>query len=134
MIGIDAAASGGFSFEGSEQGYAIPINRALKIAGQIEAGRRSSTVHVGPTAFLGIALSRAGDGDEDVAGALVEDVVSHARRPGGHRRGRPHHVVRREASRFGRKPQEARPSSLAGAERPRHVDRALRTEESAAVR
>ena len=75
VIGIDAAASGGFSFEGSEQGYAIPINRALKIAGQIEAGRRSSTVHVGPTAFLGVALRRVGDGDEDVAGAIVEDVV-----------------------------------------------------------
>ena len=55
VIGIDAAASGGFFFRGSAQGYAIPINRALKIAGQIEAGRRSSTVHVGPTAFLGVA-------------------------------------------------------------------------------
>ena len=76
MIGIDAAASGGFYFGGSAQGYAIPINRALKIAGQIEAGRRSSTVHVGPTAFLGVALSRASDGDEDVSGALVEGVVS----------------------------------------------------------
>ena len=76
VIGIDAAASGGFNFEGSAQGYAIPINRALKIAGQIDAGRRSSTVHIGPTAFLGVALARAGDGDEDVPGALVEDVVS----------------------------------------------------------
>ncbi len=76
VIGIDAAASGGFAYRGSAQGYAIPINRALKIAGQIEAGRRSSTVHVGPTAFLGVALSRAGDGDEEVAGALVEEIVS----------------------------------------------------------
>ena len=75
VIGIDAAASGGFLFRGSAQGYAIPINRALKIAGQIEAGRRSSTVHVGPTAFLGVSLARASDGDEDVAGALVEGVL-----------------------------------------------------------
>jgi S1-C subfamily serine protease len=74
VIGLDAAASGG-AFQGSGQGFAIPINRALKIAGQVEAGRRSSTVHVGPTAFLGVALS-AGDGDEDVAGALVERVAS----------------------------------------------------------
>ena len=72
VVGMDAAASGGIYYRGSGQGYAIPINRALKIAGQIEAGRRSSTVHVGPTAFLGVALSRAGDGDEDVPGALVE--------------------------------------------------------------
>jgi S1-C subfamily serine protease len=75
VIGIDAAASGGFLVRGSAQGYAIPINRALRIAGQIEAGRRSSTVHVGPTAFLGVSLARASDGDEDVAGALVESVL-----------------------------------------------------------
>jgi S1-C subfamily serine protease len=73
VIGIDAAASGGVYYRGSGQGYAIPINRALKIAGQIEAGRRSSTVHVGPTAFLGVALSSASD---DVSGALVERVGS----------------------------------------------------------
>ncbi|MGH3017505.1 MAG: S1C family serine protease [Gaiellaceae bacterium] len=76
VIGIDAAASGGFLFRASAQGYAIPINRALKIAGQIEAGRRSSTVHVGPTAFLGVALRSVGDGDEDVSGAVVESALS----------------------------------------------------------
>jgi S1-C subfamily serine protease len=75
VIGIDAAASGGFLFRSSAQGYAIPINRALKIAGQIEAGRRSSTVHVGPTAFLGVSLARETDGDEDVVGALVEGAL-----------------------------------------------------------
>ena len=76
VIGIDAAAGGGFFFRGSAQGYAIPINRALKIAGQIEAGRSSSTVHVGPTAFLGVGLRPASDVDEDVSGALVERVAS----------------------------------------------------------
>ena len=76
VIGIDAAASGGFYFRGSAQGYAIPINRALKIAGQIEAGRRSSTVHVGPTAFLGVGLRPASEGGDDVSGALVERVAS----------------------------------------------------------
>jgi S1-C subfamily serine protease len=76
VIGIDSAASGGFSFRGSAQGYAIPINRALKIAGQIEARRSSATVHVGPTAFLGVALRRVGDGDEELSGAIVDDVVS----------------------------------------------------------
>jgi S1-C subfamily serine protease len=74
VIGIDAAASGGSYFRGSGQGYAIPINRALKIAGQIEAGRSSSTVHVGPTAFLGVGLG--GPDDSDVPGALVERVAS----------------------------------------------------------
>jgi S1-C subfamily serine protease len=74
VIGIDAAASAGAFFQGSDQGYAIPINRALKIAGQIDAGRRSSTVHVGRTAFLGVGLGEPGDGD--VPGAFVERVAS----------------------------------------------------------
>ena len=76
VIGIDAAASGGVYFRSSAQGYAIPINRALKIARQIEAGRRSSTVHVGPTAFLGVGLRPASEVGDDVSGALVERVAS----------------------------------------------------------
>ncbi len=76
VIGIDAAAAGGFYFRGSAQGYAIPINRALKIAGQIDSGRQSSTVHVGPTAFLGVGLRPASEVGEDVSGALVERVAS----------------------------------------------------------
>ena len=74
VIGIDAAASAGAIYLGSGEGYAIPINRALKIAGQIDAGRSSSTVHVGPTAFLGVGLG--GPGDSDVPGAFVERVAS----------------------------------------------------------
>jgi S1-C subfamily serine protease len=74
VIGIDAAASGGSYFRASGQGYAIPINRALKIAGRIESGRSSSTVHVGPTAFLGVRLG--GRDDSDVPGALIERVAA----------------------------------------------------------
>jgi S1-C subfamily serine protease len=74
VIGIDAAASAGAIYLGSGQGYAIPINRALKIAGQIDAGRSSSIVHVGPTAFLGVGLGLPGD--SDVPGAFVERVAS----------------------------------------------------------
>ncbi len=74
VIGLNAAASG-FTY-GADQGYAIPINRALKLAGQIEAGRSSSTVHVGPTAFLGVALAPAGYPETDVEGALVDGVAS----------------------------------------------------------
>jgi S1-C subfamily serine protease len=77
VVGIDAAATGGFRFRDSRQGYAIPINRALKIAGQIEAGRRSSTVHIGPTAFLGVLVGRADDYyGEAATGALVRNVAS----------------------------------------------------------
>ncbi|HUZ10666.1 MAG TPA: trypsin-like peptidase domain-containing protein [Acidimicrobiales bacterium] len=56
VIGIDTAASSGFSFQSGNAGFAIPINSALTIARQIVGGHASSTVHVGPTAFLGVEV------------------------------------------------------------------------------
>jgi S1-C subfamily serine protease len=63
VIGIDTAASAGFSFQSSHQssgnqGYAIPINEAVAIAKQIEAGTSSSVVHIGATAFLGVEVAQ----------------------------------------------------------------------------
>jgi S1-C subfamily serine protease len=61
VIGIDTAASQGFSFNTSgTQGYAIPINEARAIAAQIESGHGTATTHVGPTALLGVQLSTSG--------------------------------------------------------------------------
>lgn len=65
VIGMDTAASAGFSFQFNgqnqgNQGFAIPINTALSIARQIEAGNGSSTVHIGATAFLGVEISPNG--------------------------------------------------------------------------
>jgi S1-C subfamily serine protease len=73
VIGIDAAASSGSRFEGGNEGFAIPINTATAIAKQIEAGRRSASVHVGPTAFLGVLV--APPSGQDVPGVSVESVV-----------------------------------------------------------
>jgi S1-C subfamily serine protease len=56
-IGMDTAASLGFDFRLGHVSYAIPINRALALAQQIERGHASATVHVGSTPFLGISLS-----------------------------------------------------------------------------
>jgi S1-C subfamily serine protease len=75
VIGVDAAASGTTGFDEASDGYAIPINVALSIARQIESGRRSSTVHVGPTAFLGVLLAQA-DYPGDAQGAIVQRIVS----------------------------------------------------------
>ena len=77
VIGIDTAASVGLSFQATgNEGYAIPINRALTLARQIQAGRASATVHVGPTAFLGVsAQSAAGPGGVS-SGVLVARVVA----------------------------------------------------------
>jgi S1-C subfamily serine protease len=69
VIGVDAAGPGGGV---SRDGYAIPINPALEIAKQIESGHRSPAVHIGPTAFLGVALENGTGG----SGVVVHDVVS----------------------------------------------------------
>ena len=66
VLGVDTAASAGFSFQSNDQssgnqGYAIPINAALSIARTIEAGSGSSTVHIGQTAFLGVEINAASD-------------------------------------------------------------------------
>ena len=71
VVGIDAATSSSVFYRGSSEGYAIPINRALTIARQIEARRGSSTVHVGATAFLGVAIVPSDVG----SGALVQSVA-----------------------------------------------------------
>ncbi len=60
VVGIDTAASAGFDIpESGGQGYAIPINEAVTIAHQIESGQNTSSIHIGPTAFLGVLVSEA---------------------------------------------------------------------------
>lgn len=58
VIGMDtaAASSGHFNTPDDTAGFAIPINKAMAIASQIVAGQASSSVHIGPTAFLGITI------------------------------------------------------------------------------
>jgi S1-C subfamily serine protease len=59
VIGVDTAASGTLTFNAANQGFAVPIDEAMAIVSQIEHDQSSATVHVGPTAFLGVALSTA---------------------------------------------------------------------------
>lgn len=53
VVGIDTAASVGVQIDG----YAIPIARALAVVEQIRTGTETSTVRIGPAAFLGVELS-----------------------------------------------------------------------------
>ena len=72
VIGITTAASSGFSFRGTTgAGFAIPIGNALPIRSQIDAGQASNTVHIGPTAQLGVLVGASQGG----GGALVVGVV-----------------------------------------------------------
>ncbi|MFG2089839.1 S1C family serine protease [Spirillospora sp. NPDC048824] len=76
VIGINTAASAGLSVDGAEEkknhrGYAIPTDRALDIARQIQRGEASTTVHIGPTALLGVKVRS----NANSPGARVAEVV-----------------------------------------------------------
>src|SRR5262249_17757043 len=72
-IGINTAASVGFQFQ-STAGFAIPIDRALSLTRQIEAGKASATVHIGSTPFLGVSVGSSSDAL--TPGVAVVEVVS----------------------------------------------------------
>ncbi|WP_375482027.1 S1C family serine protease [uncultured Mycobacterium sp.] len=71
VIGMNTAASDNYKL-GRGEGFAIPINQAMAIAGQIRSGAASPSVHIGPTGFLGIGVSDARGG----AGAVIQRVIS----------------------------------------------------------
>ena len=68
------------------RGFAIPIRAALNVASLIESGKSTATVHVGPTAFLGVVLQDVQGGAgvsqvvpgkaADVAGLVAGDVIT----------------------------------------------------------
>ena len=76
IVGMNTAASTGASMtsfqgqssQGQTQAFAIPISKAERIAGQIEAGQASSSVHLGQTAFLGVQISTGSTGSGDFGG------------------------------------------------------------------
>jgi S1-C subfamily serine protease len=72
-----ASASGGFQFQNvsSSDAYAIPIAKALGIEQKIKAGTASSRIHIGSTAYLGVALSSANNPFGDESGAAIAAVV-----------------------------------------------------------
>ena len=69
VIGMNTAATDSYKMSGG-QGFAIPIGTAMGVAGQIRSGAGSNTVHIGPTAFLGLGVT-----DNGGSGARVERVV-----------------------------------------------------------
>jgi S1-C subfamily serine protease len=83
VIGIDtaASASAGFQFQTNRhtQAFAIPIDTAVTLARQIEAGRASATVHIGPTGLLGVEVMPVGqaaaNGISAGSGAVVEQAL-----------------------------------------------------------
>ena len=104
VVGMNTAASSNISTTAfgtqsqkpATQAFAIPISHATAIVDQIEAGKASSTVHIGATPFLGVQVSSSsagstggdggyggyfgngygGSGSSTVSGAPVAGVVS----------------------------------------------------------
>jgi S1-C subfamily serine protease len=76
VIGMDTAASSGQDQAGATQAFAIPINQAMATVRQIESGTATATVHIGPTAFLGVGISGQDGGfGAQAGGAAVAGVV-----------------------------------------------------------
>ncbi len=69
VVGLDTAASATVAFGSSGQGYAVPIDTALRVAHDIITATPNGSVHLGATAFVGVEL-RAGS-----SGAVVASVV-----------------------------------------------------------
>jgi len=74
VLGIDTAASMGRRFRSSaSEGLAVPINQALAIARQIQAGQSSATVRIGLPGFLGVDIASGQTSAE--TGAPIAGVV-----------------------------------------------------------
>lgn len=66
VVGIVTAGGSGSA------GWAIPINTVRALAAEIVAGNASVTIHIGPTAFLGVTPTDAPNG----GGAQIQSVVA----------------------------------------------------------
>lgn len=75
VVGMDTAASTSFQFAGEtvRQAFAIEIDVVKRIAAEIRSGRGSSTIHIGPTAFIGVEIESDHAGH---SGAHVEGSIS----------------------------------------------------------
>jgi serine protease Do len=73
VIGVITAATVNFQMGPAGEGFAIPINDAMAIAGQIRSGVPSGSVHIGPPVLLGVGVS---SGPRRAPGIIVRDVIS----------------------------------------------------------
>jgi S1-C subfamily serine protease len=89
VIGVVTAASLNYEMGPGGKGFAIPINDAMTVAGQIRSGAQSNFVHIGQPVLLGVGVStqppkapgisvhdvmRGGPADQ--AGVAIGDVIT----------------------------------------------------------
>jgi S1-C subfamily serine protease len=80
VVAMDSAASSGLhpqvGTSPTTHSYSIPINQAIRLAKQMEAGHASATVHVGTTGILGVVVGTNGRQGNLRPGAQVFSVQS----------------------------------------------------------
>ena len=81
VVGMDTAAGpGGGAGTTAVQGFAIPINQAISIADEINAGKASTTVHIGLAGFIGVDIGDAATptqcGTSETGGPLFAPAVN----------------------------------------------------------
>jgi S1-C subfamily serine protease len=75
---MDTAASQSSPFANySNDGYAIPIAKALAVVEQVESGHSTTRVHVGSTAFLGVQV-QDGPSGVTIAGVVASGPAARA--------------------------------------------------------
>jgi S1-C subfamily serine protease len=72
VVGVTTAASVNFRMGPGGKGFAIPINDAMAIAGQIRSRTPSDSVHIGPPVLLGVGVRTA---PQRGAGVLIAEVL-----------------------------------------------------------
>jgi S1-C subfamily serine protease len=80
VVGMNTAASTangpiGTTAAETTAAFSIPIDKALSIAHQIEAGTSSATVHIGATAFLGVQVTSSAFGSGSGSGVTIVGAV-----------------------------------------------------------
>jgi S1-C subfamily serine protease len=77
VVGINTAASATRRFRsvGDSVGFAIPIDRALPLVAQIEAGQASATVHIGVPGLLGVVMNDTTPSGAVTSGVNVAEVM-----------------------------------------------------------
>ncbi|KWX22639.1 MULTISPECIES: S1C family serine protease [Mycolicibacterium] len=72
VVGMTTAASVNFRMGPGGKGFAIPINDAMAVAGQIRSRTPSDLVHIGPPTLLGVGVRTA---PRQNAGVIIQDVL-----------------------------------------------------------
>jgi S1-C subfamily serine protease len=74
VVGVTTAATLNFRMGPGGEGFAIPINDAMAIVGQIRSLVPSDSVHIGPPTLLGVGVS-AREQQHDLPGVIIHEVL-----------------------------------------------------------